>query len=111
MGVDIGVIAGYGFELSQSEVEELLLCRGLVKDEFYEEEYNEWLSEGICELFSDSDALYCIKHGGGAYGDDPVYFVIINHRVGLDSLELQIKTLEQIFVGKKVEFIKFGYHW
>lgn len=111
MGVDIGVIAGYGFELSQSEVEKLLLSRGLVEDECYEEEYSEWINQGINELFSDNEALYSIEEGGGAYGDDASYFAIINHRVGVDSLELQIKTLEQMFVGKKVGFIKFVYHW
>ena len=110
MGVDIGVIAGYGFEVSQPLVEELLLSRGLVKDECYEEEYDEWISQGIDELFSDKEALYSIEEGGGDYGGGERYFAIINHRVGVDSLELQIKTLEQMFNGSKVEFVKFGYH-
>ena len=111
MGVDIGVIAGYGFELAEHEVEELLLARGVERVELYEAEYNTWLYEGIKEVYEDNEALFTIEYGGGHFGGDNRYFAIINHNFKKDSLELQVMTIERMFVGKKVEFIRFGYNW
>ena len=110
MRTDIGVIAGYGFELAEHEVEDLLLARGVERVELYEAEYDNWLYEGIDEVYSDNKSLFTIEYGGGYFGGDNKYFAIINHNFKKDSLELQVMTIERMFVGKRVVFIRFGYN-
>lgn len=96
MGMDIDVIAGYGFYVKEENVKDIQVFFDIETEDWDNKIYNG-------EIFCITNDLYKVEHGGSALSGEEWFYIVLRDS-SVDGLYDRITEFKNILIDKKLEY-------